>query len=111
MEPAIFDPNNKPTVKELQQKVEFLEQELSLYKSKYRDAVDNNEYKLKYRELVDASHRDYTYVQQDLTELNGDGNRTRGRYGEDLLPEIEVEEHPNCGTPDCCGECDTASNG
>ena len=23
------------------------------------------------------------HKQQDLTELNGDGNRTRGRYGED----------------------------
>jgi hypothetical protein len=27
--------------------------------------------------------RDYRAKQQDLTELNGDGNRTRGRYGED----------------------------
>ena len=26
---------------------------------------------------------DYKEVQQDLAELNGDGNRTRGRYGED----------------------------
>ena len=25
----------------------------------------------------------YRHTQQDLTELNGDGNRTRGRYGED----------------------------
>lgn len=25
------------------------------------------------------------YKQQDMTELNGDGNRERGRYGEDLL--------------------------
>jgi hypothetical protein len=25
----------------------------------------------------------YKEVQQDLTELNSDGNRTRGRYGED----------------------------
>ena len=24
------------------------------------------------------------HKQQDLTELNGDGNRDRGRYGEDL---------------------------
>lgn len=23
------------------------------------------------------------------------------------VPEMK-EEHPNCGTPDCCGECDTA---
>ena len=27
--------------------------------------------------------KDYRAKQQDLTELNGDGNRTRGRYGED----------------------------
>ena len=28
--------------------------------------------------------QDYIQKQQDLTELNGDGNRDRGRYGEDL---------------------------
>ena len=28
--------------------------------------------------------KDFKEVQQDATELNGDGNRTRGRYGEDL---------------------------
>jgi hypothetical protein len=27
--------------------------------------------------------RDYKAMQQDITELNGDGNRERGRYGED----------------------------
>ena len=27
--------------------------------------------------------RDFKVKQQDLTELNGDGNRERGRYGED----------------------------
>jgi hypothetical protein len=27
--------------------------------------------------------KSYKEVQQDLTELNSDGNRTRGRYGED----------------------------
>lgn len=26
---------------------------------------------------------DYKFKQQDLTELNADGNRERGRYGED----------------------------
>ena len=26
---------------------------------------------------------DFKFTQQDLTELNGDGNRERGRYGED----------------------------
>ena len=27
--------------------------------------------------------KSYKEIQQDLTELNSDGNRTRGRYGED----------------------------
>ena len=31
---------------------------------------------------------DFKEKQQDLTELNGDGNRDRGRYGEDLKEEI-----------------------
>ena len=26
----------------------------------------------------------FRYIQQDITELNSDGNRERGRYGEDL---------------------------
>ena len=51
------------------------------------------------------SPEDFKALQQDLTELNGDGNRDRGRYGEDLSEEM----HEDCGTPDCCGECDTAS--
>lgn len=46
---------------------------------------------------------DYKFKQQDLTELNADGNRERGRYGEDETkypkpkpplkssPEISVE--------------------
>ena len=28
--------------------------------------------------------KNYKHKQQDLTELNSDGNRDRGRYGEDL---------------------------
>lgn len=28
--------------------------------------------------------KDFVEKQQDLTELNADGNRDRGRYGEDL---------------------------
>jgi len=48
---------------------------------------------------------DFKAHQQDLTELNGDGNRNRGRYGEDLGEEV----HEDCGTEDCCGTCDTAS--
>lgn len=51
--------------------------------------------------------KDFKAIQQDQTELNGDGNRERGRYGEDLT----VEEHDKCGTPECCGECDTADTG
>ena len=37
---------------------------------------------------------DYRQVQQDLTELNGDGNRERGREGESLTnaPVKELEE-------------------
>ena len=34
----------------------------------------------------------YKDKQQDLTELNGDGNRERGRYGEDLSLTQEEEE-------------------
>lgn len=29
-------------------------------------------------------HKNQRHKQQDMTELNGDGNRDRGRYGEDL---------------------------
>jgi len=30
---------------------------------------------------------------------------THAAYSEDLK-----KDHPNCGTPDCCGECDTAED-
>ena len=63
-------------------KIATLLEEVNLYKQKYRDEVDNNEYKLKYRELLD-SHWDWKLRQQSLTELNYDGNKGRGRYGED----------------------------
>ena len=52
-----------------------LETELDLYKQKYRDEVDNNEYKTKYRELLD-SHWDWKLRQKSLTELNYDGDET-----------------------------------
>ena len=29
--------------------------------------------------------KNYKHIQQDLTQLNGEGNRTRGRYGEDEI--------------------------
>ena len=35
-----------------------------------------------------ARMSDFKEKQQDLTELNGDGNRDRGRYGEDLKEEM-----------------------
>ncbi len=58
---------------------------------------------------VQLKKTDFKEVQQDLTELNGDGNRERGRYGEDESK--QVVEHDKCGTPECCGECDTADTG
>ena len=33
---------------------------------------------------MSGDEKDYRKIQQDHTELNGDGNRERGRYGEDL---------------------------
>tara|TARA_B100000131_G_scaffold10086_1_gene10629 strand:+ start:276 stop:521 length:246 start_codon:yes stop_codon:yes gene_type:complete len=44
---------------------------------------------------------DFKFTQQDLTELNGDGNRERGRYGEDhSTPRIKppLTESPEIGT-------------
>jgi hypothetical protein len=35
--------------------------------------------------------KNYKHKQQDMTELNSDGNRDRGRNGEDLTAE-ELEE-------------------
>ena len=52
-----------------------LEAELDLYKQKYRDEVDNNEYKTKYRELLD-SHWDWKLRQKSMTELNYDSDET-----------------------------------
>ena len=55
--------------------IDTLEAELSLYKQKYRDEVDNNEYKTKYREVLD-SHWDWKLRQKSLTELNYDCDET-----------------------------------
>lgn len=33
--------------------------------------------------IKDEQEQNFKNKQQDLTELNGDGNRERGRYGED----------------------------
>lgn len=72
--------NNKDilesTVKELQgqlqaayMRIGVLTEELNKYKSKYRNEVDE--------------HFDQKMKQKSMTELNFDGNETRGRYGED----------------------------
>ena len=58
-----------------QKLIATLEAELELYKQKYRDEVDNNEYKTKYRELLD-SHWDWKLKQKSMTELNYDGDET-----------------------------------
>ena len=39
--------------------------------------------------MESTNNKDFKAVQQDLTELNGDGNRTRGRYGEDYEKMVE----------------------
>lgn len=39
-----------------------------------------------------SEEKNYKDKQQDLTELNGDGNRERGRYGEDLSLTQDEEE-------------------
>tara|TARA_Y200000002_G_C22487897_1_gene581689 strand:+ start:460 stop:609 length:150 start_codon:yes stop_codon:yes gene_type:complete len=36
--------------------------------------------------------RDWRVKQQDMTELNGDGNRDRGRYGEDEPKRIQEDK-------------------
>ena len=36
------------------------------------------------------SDKDFKNKQQDLTELNSDGNRSRGRYGEDLNKDTDL---------------------
>ena len=86
--------NLEKNVKELQgqlqaaySRIAALNSEVETYKKKYRDHVDNNEYKDKYRNLIDHQKsildRDFRMRQKALTELNYDGNETRGRYGED----------------------------
>ena len=63
--------------------------------------------------------KDFREIQQDATELNGDGNRERGRYGEDLSIKKKVDEHgydedgvlhDKCGTDECCNSCDTSED-
>ena len=46
-------------------------------------AIDTNTFEDNWDAIFNKKKTDYKEVQQDMTELNGDGNRTRGRYGED----------------------------
>lgn len=39
-----------------------------------------------------GTERNQKHKQQDLTELNSDGNRDRGRYGEDESDEAKARE-------------------
>ena len=59
-------------------RIALLTGEVDLYKKKYRDAIDNNEYKEKYRTLRDHQdevlERDFKMRQKSLTELNYDGD-------------------------------------
>jgi len=56
-------------LKSAQIRIAALNEELNKYKEKYRREVDK--------------HFDFKMHQKSLTELNFDGNETRGRYGED----------------------------
>ena len=53
------------------------------------DSIQSKSNSKKFRDNYDAifNKKDYKHTQQDLTELNSDGNRERGRYGEDLKKE------------------------
>ena len=59
-------------------RIAALNSEVDLYKKKYRDAIDNNEYKEKYRNLRDHQdsilEKDFKLRQKSLTELNYDGD-------------------------------------
>tara|TARA_S200000501_G_scaffold273621_1_gene257286 strand:- start:204 stop:455 length:252 start_codon:yes stop_codon:yes gene_type:complete len=59
-------------------RIAALTSEVDIYKKKYRDAIDNNEYKEKYRSLRDHQHdileKDFKRRQKSLTELNYDGD-------------------------------------
>mgnify|MGYP001226284859 CR=1 FL=1 len=50
------------------ERIESQSRQIELQRQMIQDSIDQRDFKAK---------------QQDLTELNGDGNRDRGRYGED----------------------------
>ena len=49
--------------------------------------TDLDRFSENYDKIYSQKHK-----QQDMTELNGDGNRERGRYGEDMAVYKEEEE-------------------
>jgi hypothetical protein len=53
------------------------------------DSIQSKNNSKKFRDNYDAifKKKDFKHKQQDMTELNSDGNRERGRYGEDLKKE------------------------
>lgn len=53
------------------------------------DSIQSKSTSKKFRDNYDAifNKKDFKHKQQDMTELNSDGNRERGRYGEDLTKE------------------------
>ena len=42
--------------------------------------------------MSNEKENNFKHKQQDLTELNADGNRDRGRYGEDVSPPSAVDD-------------------
>tara|TARA_R110000868_G_scaffold29051_5_gene108065 strand:- start:99 stop:293 length:195 start_codon:yes stop_codon:yes gene_type:complete len=46
-------------------------------------AIDTNTFEDNWDVIFNKDKKTYKEVQQDLTELNSDSNRTRGRNGED----------------------------
>ena len=45
-----------------------------------------------------------------MSNTNNEQNDSKGLPAVRQLPDNDNEEHINCGTPECCGECDTEDN-
>jgi len=46
--------------------------------------IDNDTFEKNWNSIFDRKNKTYKEVQQDITELNAEGNRDRGRNGEDI---------------------------
>ena len=69
-------------------------------------AMQLGQYDKRGKKVADYSstfqYESVSYECQDCAEYGSE-------FCKDCLNEKEIEnEHPNCGTPDCCGECETA---